>query len=313
MRIFFCTDIHGSDVCFRKFINAGSAYGVDFLILGGDITGKILVPIVKTGGVYKSYFLDKEHEAQNESELAKLKEIISFNGFYPYITDEEGVRKLRESEDYKNEVFKHLILERLRSWIRLAEQRLSDKRIKCFINGGNDDILEIDQVLDSSPSIIHPEGKVLELDGGYEMISTGFTNKTPWNCPRDITEEELERKLESMISNVKNPRKCIFNTHCPPFDSTLDMAPALDSELRPIVKGTQIVFKPVGSQAVRKCILEHQPLLGLHGHVHESKSYAKIGRTLCVNPGSDYPEGLLRGVIVELQGDSVKRYSFTCG
>jgi Icc-related predicted phosphoesterase len=71
---------------------------------------------------------------------------------------------------------------------------------------------------------------------------------------------------------------------------------------------------PVGSTAVREAIERQRPLLGLHGHVHESAGVEKIGRTVCINPGSDYGDGILRGAIVELDRDrGVRNWQLTQG
>ena len=92
----------------------------------------------------------------------------------------------------------------------------------------------------------------------------------------------------------------MFNLHVPPKDSGLDTAVLLDEELRPLIRSGSPVFAGVGSTAVRKSLERHQPMLGLHGHIHESRGDARVGRTLSLNPGSEYSEGVLRGVIVTL-------------
>ena len=37
-KLFFATDVHGSEICWKKFISAGKFYEADVIILGGDIT-----------------------------------------------------------------------------------------------------------------------------------------------------------------------------------------------------------------------------------------------------------------------------------
>jgi len=162
--------------------------------------------------------------------------------------------------------------------------------------------------------VINPEEKVVPVDDKHEMISTGYTNITPWNCPRDVSEEELAKKIENMTSKVTNMKNCIFNFHCPPYDSSIDSAPKLDKDLKPAVSpGGEMLMIPVGSTAVRAAIEKYQPLLGLHGHIHESRGTAKIGRTLCLNPGSEYGEGILRGALITLEDDKVKSHQLTSG
>ena len=65
------------------------------------------------------------------------------------------------------------------------------------------------------------------------------------------------------------------------------------------------MLTPVGSTAVRELIERIQPVLALHGHIHESRGVANIGKTVAINPGSSYTEGVLQGVIVTLSGDKV--------
>jgi Icc-related predicted phosphoesterase len=191
-----------------------------------------------------------------------------------------------------------------------AEQKLKGTKIKCYVSPGNDDAFFVDKVLAESNTVINPEGQVIDIDGIHEMASTGYTNMTPWNCPRDISEEELMKRIDDMTSKLKNPSRSIFNFHCPPYDSTLDSAPQLDEKLQPKLSASGPVMAPVGSKSVRIAIEKYQPLLGLHGHIHESKGYLPLGRTICVNPGSEYTEGLLRGFLAELTEDKVKDFLF---
>jgi Icc-related predicted phosphoesterase len=93
----------------------------------------------------------------------------------------------------------------------------------------------------------------------------------------------------------------VFNVHCPPSDTHLDQAPLLDDDLRPVVDASGIRTTSVGSTSVREAIERHQPVLGLHGHVHESPGASKLGASLCLNPGSEYGDGILRGAIVDLE------------
>jgi Icc-related predicted phosphoesterase len=184
--------------------------------------------------------------------------------------------------------------ESIRDWVGLAEERLSGTGIRCIINGGNDDQFEIDPILQESDYVEHPEGSVLWIDDHHEMISTGYSNISPWEgLPRDISEEDLKNKISEMVAKVQNMENAIFNFHCPPYDTGIDGAPKLDEELKPVTIGGQLMTIPVGSIAVREAIEEYQPLLELHGHIQESKGSRRVGRTLCLNLGSEYPEGVL--------------------
>jgi Icc-related predicted phosphoesterase len=313
-RIFFATDIHGSDACFLKFLNSARFYKADVLIMGGDITGKMIVPEVqRRDGVYEVSFLGVNHVLRSERELVDLERRISLVGYYPYRTTQEGLEELRREEGRLDELFSRLMVERLERWMRTAEERLRDVAAKVFVTGGNDDRFVIDSVLRSSSRLVDPEGTVTKLDRVNEMVSCAWTNPTPWKTPRECSEDELYHKILDMTSMVTDIGGCVFNTHAPPVNSGLDTCPKLDENLRPVFAGGQPVTFGAGSVAVRKIIEERQPLLGLHGHIHESRGVAKIGRTICLNPGSEYSEGILRGVIVDLEDKKVKSYLFTSG
>lgn len=316
-RIFFATDIHGSEVTFRKFLNAGSFFKADVLILGGDITGKMIVPIIeKEDGTYEVTFLEQVNKIKDKSELKKFEEKIKNTGFYPYYTSEKEFIELNSNKKLLDSLFLKLMLQTLETWISLAEERLKPQGIKIFITGGNDDPFEIEQILNSSNYVINPEGKVVFIDENHEMISSGYCNRTPWNCPRDVDDEVLEKKLDELIPHVQNMKNCIFNMHAPPRDSGLDTCPMLDNTVyppKPVTDKGAIKYFGAGSSAVRASIEKHQPLLGLHGHIHESKGIIKIGRTLCFNPGSEYSEGILRGALIILDDEKVVNYQLTSG
>jgi len=196
--------------------------------------------------------------------------------------------------------------------MQLAEERLKGVNVKIYMMPGNDDLPDVASVIEKSPLVVNPEGKVVELDKGQEMISTGFSNPTPWKTPRELSEEELGNKIEEMASNVKNIENCLFNFHVPPYDSNLDSAPLLDEKLTPITGASGVVMVSVGSTAVRQAIEKYQPLMGLHGHIHESANAIKIGRTVCVNPGSYYQQGILRGYVIHLD-NGLKNYYYVEG
>lgn len=316
LRIFFTSDIHGSEICFRKFINSGKYYGVDSIILGGDIVGKIVVPIVKrSDGASIADFLGERKivEANDQEGIEKLRWAIKNNGFYPFAIDEEKFNAIRSDEQRKAAVFEQAIIESLEGWMKIAEDRLKGTGIKCYITPGNDDPFLIDDILSKSSTIINPEGRCIELDHDHEMISSGFANMTPWRCPRDIPEEDLAAKLDKLCATVRNMSGCIFNLHCPPHDTILDVAPLLDATMKAVTVSGAIMEANVGSTAVANAIKQHQPLLSLHGHIHESRGDCKIGRTVCINPGSEYSQGVLRGVVASLGKDKINSFVLTSG
>ena len=313
-RIFFTSDVHGSEVCFLKFLNAAKFYKANVLILGGDITGKMIVPIVDQGdGTSVAEFLGAREVTKTAEERQVLEKRIRNSGYYPYVTTVPEYEKLQEDKHLVDELFSKVMAAGVKRWVGIAEERLKGSAVKCYISPGNDDRFEIDDVLRGSSAIIYPEEEVLSIDDQHEMITSGWVGITPWKSPREVPEAELIKKFQPMIDKVQNMENAIFNIHDPPYETPIDLAPELDSTLKPVIKGGSISMVHVGSITVRQMIEKYKPLLGIHGHIHESRGFVKIGRTLCINPGSEYGEGILRGAIINLDEKSVKNYMLTQG
>jgi hypothetical protein len=312
IRVLFASDIHGSERCFRKFLNAVQVYKAQALILGGDITGKALVPIVgKPDGSFECTLAGRTLTAKS-AELEELKRQIRDAAGYAYKCDESELSELQNNPDRLKQVFTTLMVESIRSWVDLASERMTKNNAVCYISPGNDDVFEIDEVLVDAEGVVNPEGRVVRIDS-HEMITLGYTNETPWKSPRESSESGLEARIVELAEGASNIRNCIFNLHCPPYDTPIDQAPKLDAKLRPIVAGNEAIMVPVGSKAVRACIERYQPLAGFHGHVHESFGFVKIGRTLCFNPGTEYGQGILRGLLCDLDRGKIRSYLFTTG
>lgn len=313
-RVFFATDIHGSERCFRKFLNAGKFYKADVVILAGDITGKIVVPIIEQAdGTCLSSFAGSEIRSRSEDEVQDLEKSIRDSGYYPYRTDTNEMASLESNKEKVDRLFTQLMMDTVERWIMIAEERLRDSNIKCFISPGNDDRWEVDEPLKKSKVIVNPEERIVELDDHHEMITLGLTNHTPWNSPREVDEDKLAEKINQMAAGVSNMRSCIFNLHCPPYGTEIDTAPKLDETLKPSISGGQLVTAPAGSTAVRDSITKYQPMVGLHGHIHESRGVTTIGQTKCFNPGSEYGGGVLRGLLLVLSDKGIKSHMFTSG
>lgn len=316
--IFYASDFHGSTVTFKKFINAPRHYGgmghlIDVLVCGGDLSGKLIAPIVDHGGEYHAYLTGIKRTMTTQEELNRVIRDCETLGYYTHIFTPDEYEAFRTEEELQHQLFERLIIERLEEWVALAEERLAGQDVACYLMAGNDDIAAVDDVLDRSDTVINAWGKVLMIDDEHEMLSEGHANITPFGCPRDISEETLRERIDDLAAQVQNMETCIFNLHCPPYDTPIDKAPELDEDLRPQIGMHGVEMESVGSVAVREAIEKHQPLLGLHGHIHESKGTAKLGRTLCINPQSEYSEGILRGVLVTIRGDEVVSHQFTSG
>jgi uncharacterized protein len=318
-RLFYATDIHGSERTYRKFLNAGKFYDAGVLILGGDIIGKLAVPIIAEGnGRYRATLQGTTERLESEDGLKALTDRLGLLGFYYQVMTEEEFRALAADQAAVDDLFHTLARQRLEAWIELAETRLSGTGIRCYVTGGNDDYPNVLEVMKASGSqvFIDCEGMVVNVDDDHTMISVGNSTLTPWKTPREVTDEELGRIIDGMVAKVSDLHTCVFNFHDPPFDSTLDTCPELDwttDPPTPIVKAGQLVMHGAGSKSVRQAIETHQPMLGLHGHIHESSGAVKIGRTLCVNPGSEYGEGILRGALITLGSGEVRAYQLTSG
>lgn len=312
MRFFFATDVHGSEICWKKFISGGKFYEVDTLILGGDMTGKAIIPIIAQGkDKWKVTLLEQETILEGKEAVDKMVTTIMNRGYYPHLTDPDEVKEIAETPGRSDELFAEYVIKTIQRWMEYADEKLAGTGITCYVCPGNDDVFEIDKVIEQSKTVKLAEGKVIWLDENHEMISTGWSNPTPWDTHREEEDEKLLQRIEGMISQLKNVSNAVFNLHAPPYGSGLDEAPELTKDLRLAYAGRSMV--PVGSKAVLHVIEKYQPLLSLHGHIHEGKGTRKYRRTLCINAGSQYEQGILQGVVVELEPKKIRSYVLTTG
>jgi Icc-related predicted phosphoesterase len=311
-RIFFATDVHGSDRCFRKFLAAASVYEANVIILGGDVAGKAMIPIVPVEKDIYSFSLQGETQTVGAADLDEAKRRMNFNGFYPRVTGPEDVDRMAEDPEYVAHLFEEAIVDQITAWCELAAERLADD-VRCIITPGNDDPHVIDGVLERASKVECSELTTIQV-GPVWLSSLGNTNRTPWDTDREFDEEELEQQIREMVDPYMTRGPLIFNFHCPPHNSRLDTAPLLDPDLRPVLKNGNPVEVPVGSTAVRNAIERYHPVVGMHGHIHESAGATQIGDSWCFNPGSDYGSGVLKGLIVDLDDDGhMRSYLFTNG
>jgi Icc-related predicted phosphoesterase len=312
LRMFFATDVHGSEICWKKFIAAAKFYDVQVLVLGGDMTGKAIIPIIHEGnGQHRVEMMDQVSNLRGEDEVVAMEKTISNKGFYPVRLDSDEIASFQQHPEAVENLFHRCVLQRVESWMDWAETKLNGTGVKVFCCPGNDDFFEIDDVVRQARAVTLAEGKVVNLDDNVTMVSTGWANRTPWKTHRELDEPDLEQKLETMVSEVPVMEACIFNMHCPAYKSGLDEAPELDEHMRPKYAGH--VLKPCGSTAVRHTIERHQPPLALFGHIHEGRGIARIGKTLCINPGSSYESGMLQGVRIDFEGKKIASHTLTSG
>jgi Icc-related predicted phosphoesterase len=301
-------------VCWRKFLNAGRFYNADVVILGGDITGKAVVPVVAAaGGGYRvrqfsgDRVLDADEVAAAETRARDM-------GFYPYRTTEDELDAVWDKPEAVNEIFLSLMRSTLARWLDLAGERLAGTGIRLYAMEGNDDPPELYGMLRDSNLLTETEDRLVDLGEGITMVSYGYSNPTPWHTPRELDDDELERRIDKLAAQVSRPERAIFNLHVPPARTAIDKAPALDASLKPVVKGGAVMMQSVGSEGVRRLVAKYQPMLGLHGHIHESRGAVRLGPTLAVNPGSEYGDGVLCGALLEIDGKrGVRHYQLPTG
>ncbi len=307
MRIFFATDIHGSEVCWRKFLNAGAFHKADVLVMGGDMTGKAMVPIVKRDGGWRLSLQDQEHSLSTEDELKAMEKRILDRGYYPIRLSADEVAAWEADPTMVDSRFRAEMTAAVQRWMNMADERLKGTSIRCVVSPANDDIFELDPIIDAAAQAELGEGNTIKLDG-FTMVSTGWANTTPWNTFRELPDDQLRLKIDGLVADVPDRHRAIFNFHAPPYGSNLDSAPQLNPDMTYVSGGRALI--PVGSHAVRDAIVAYEPVLSLHGHIHEGRGAVKIGRTLAVNPGSTYEDGVLQAAIVDLDSKKgeVKRY-----
>ena len=313
--LYFATDLHGSEVCFRKFVAAAAFYHADLLVLGGDLTGKLVTPIVDRGDETWSVELHGEPRVYKTRDLDDLESQLADEGIYSRRMDRDEHAELERSPDKVDALFRELMIERVAHWIDLARERLDDTGVRIITAPGNDDPYTVDDVIRErgGDRVVLMEGEVTEVAPGHEMLNTGWSNHTPWNTHREFDEPRIREHIDAMASRLAHPEAAIFNIHVPPYDTTLDTAPVLDEDFAVQTSMGNQLTAPVGSTAVREAIEAHQPLASLHGHIHESGGSVRIGRTLAINAGSEYGEGILHGVLLTVGGGRIVRFQATTG
>ena len=320
-RIFFAADLHGSQPTFRKFLGAAAFYETDALVFGGDLMGKALVPIVRSNGGFRAHFQGRDHELERDG-LDAFTKSVELPGFYWQVFEPDEYEAVRADDLVQLGLFRRLASERLADWLELAEDRLAGTGVRMYLTGGNDDEPAMLEVLErhDGTNVIACEDRVVDLDDEHTMITVGLSTITPWDTPREASEDEIAAAIDRSVGSVPDVGRCVFNLHCPPKDTPLDRCLLLDTEHvapgelpKPVRVAGRFVETGGGSTAVREAISRYQPAVGLHGHIHESPGRFKIGATQCFNPGSEYAQGRLEGVVVQLEHGNVNSYQHTSG
>jgi uncharacterized protein len=318
-RLFYACDIHGSEPTYRKFLNAAKFYEVDALVFGGDLMGKLLIPMVRdAGATWRASLQGQQHHLRSEEQLNDFKRTMQTLGFYWQEMDPDEYEAYVGDQDRIDRLFDVLAKQRLAEWVALAEERLAGTHVKVYLCGGNDDTDEVLTALDeiAGDRVVNAENRVVPIDDEHELVTIGYSTPTPWDTPRERTDPEIAEVIDKVVSDVTDPSRAVFNFHCPPLDSSLDTCLKLDASVwppTPVIERGQPVYYGAGSQAVSDALERYQPTVGVHGHIHESRGATKFGRTPAYNPGSEYGEGVLRGLIVAIRGGEVIGHQFTSG
>lgn len=310
LRCYMCSDLHAANRAYRKLLNAikMNIYEARVVLIAGDLTGKAIVPIVAQGnGRYHAAFLDQQYDVETEAELQELERMISDVGYYPHRTDQDEVASLQADPDLMHDLFRRKMIERVSEWVALAEERIGQSGVQFYMMPGNDDDFGVDEQIARSNYVINPAGKTIQLNEFHELISFDYANPTPWQTPREWSEDEYYTRVKERASTLRDVGRAVFMIHVPPYDSGLDTAPELDKNLRPRVTMGDVLRVPVGSTGVRRVLQELQPMVSIHGHVHEAPGQNKIGRTVCFNAGSEANQGILRGFVLDLGKDKLER------
>lgn len=319
LTIFYVADVHGSDLCFRKWLNAGRFYGADVVVIGGDLTGKVLVPICPANGSGSSGWVARWNgervELETRAAVDAFVRSVRESGAYGYVTTADEVESIRASPERERALFARLKVAALEEWVAWADSRLTGTAPRAMLMPGNDDPPEIDATLTASRSLTNVQGRAVELSTGIWMASRGESTPTPWHTPRELDDAALGERVAEVTSEIPDEAMAIWNIHMPPYRTGVDEAPVLDADLRVQYDGSgEPTMRPVGSHSVRDLILEHQPALALHGHIHEGRGRYRLGRTVGFNPGSRYEDGVLMGVLLRLSPTKgLRDYAFTAG
>lgn len=313
LRIFYASDFHGSDLCFRKFINAGKTFEADALIFGGDLAGKSLVPVVESDGEFLVYTHIGKPTIANQAELLEIARALRARGAYLATVSGSDAERFGSNELEQQRMLRESVVIEAQKWLERAKEVLMPLGIECYIMAGNDDHPEVAALLDEADFVVCHDDRVVYVREEIPLVGLGWSNPTPFNSPRELPEADMETRLSVLFDQLSSPNHIILNAHCPPYGSGLDFAPEISAELKVISHGGQPRMIPVGSTAVLKIIKRYQPLLGLHGHCHESRHRCSIGATTCINPGSLYSEGTLSGAVLDISAGKIKNAQFING
>jgi Icc-related predicted phosphoesterase len=310
-KIFFATDVHGSELCFQKFLRAADFYNADLLFFGGDYSSKDVLLFSQDATTvleYRGTVIKKKFERQSE-----VLEYISLSRGSGVSVEEVDQNTINDPDNTKiNQAYERALRKKLESWVEMAKVSYGKYGIPIFVIPGNDDLQFTDEYFQQPPfQFVHR--KHVLLDCGVNVLGWGGSNRTPWNTAREYDETDILQQLNEAVRYPLAGTASILFAHPPPYNSGLDLAPEVGENFQLKLTLGSPHKAPIGSRAVRQFVEAHQPMVGLFGHVHEGRGYHKIGNTTCINPGSMYYTGRLVGCLVTIEEGRVKNFQFTEG
>jgi Icc-related predicted phosphoesterase len=197
LRLYYASDIHGTEVLWRKFLHAPRVYEAPVIVMGGDVTGKAVIPLVEASdGVVTAELFGQPERAATPEERAELEHRIRSNGMYPHLMTADEVQRVAAlSVEAREAWFAEVMLVTFDRWLALAEERLEDPSVRCFVMPGNDDPPGVDDAIERATRVEACDERIIEL-GGYSMISLGYSNITPFDSPRELEEDRRPLHLQ---------------------------------------------------------------------------------------------------------------------
>lgn len=275
MRILFAADIHVNPGHLQRLIQLSIDRNVDALIMGGDIVPHDL-PGAHAMGILEAQAIYLESELIPG--LNKLKASRDVEVFLDFGNDDfMASRRLLEPYQGKLLHLLHMQVHALTSHVDVVGYMMVPPT----------PFKRKDWEKPDAEAMPYPPAGRIRLKG--YTTGNGYLEETLLDLESNQT---IEADLAQLSGRIQRP--FIFVSHCPPFDTPLDM----------LTGGAH-----VGSISIRRFIEKwsRRKLLiaSLHGHVHESPEVSnaistRINKTLSINPGQAHD---LRYTLMELSGD----------
>jgi uncharacterized protein len=301
LRCLIASDLHGSNACFKKLVALADEVRADICVVAGDISGKRAIIGYPENQEHIRFHEDGRNHTVRMDEFEVLRAQWGNIGIY-------GIR-VKDDVPSVDEVRLESEAKRLRltQWLDFAKKRFAPAGRRLFIMPGNDDSPDVVETLNFHNWATNIDDNVVRV-GDYALGGLGYSNPTPWQTYRELSESQLSSKLNSLAAALGDCDFPLVAIHVPPLDSGLDLAPEVVR-----LKNGEFATRPgrsihVGSSEVHKFVTSFQPILLACGHCHDSAGFRFIGKSLCLNAGSVFQIGTLNAALVILERGSVKGF-----